>query len=62
VDEIDTLTCAASKLLPEKLHFGVFFNQIFAASGTSPLGTSAMASFGHAARHTPHPKHLVGSI
>jgi hypothetical protein len=37
-------------------------SQTFAASGTLCLGSSAMAPSGQAALHTPHPKHLVGSI
>jgi hypothetical protein len=36
--------------------------QIFAASATSALGTSSIALCGQAARHTPHPKHNLGSI
>jgi len=35
---------------------------MLAAPGTFSLGTSLIASFGHAALQTPHPKHLAGSI
>ncbi len=40
----------------------LYFSQTSADSGTSCLGRSVMAPSGHAALHTPHPKHLVGSI
>jgi len=57
-----TRACVASQLWTLEPYRAVSLSQTFAASGHSCLGNNAMALFGHAALHTPHPKHLVGSI
>ena len=41
---------------------GSSLNQISAASGLSCRGISVIAPVGHAALHTPQPKHLAGSM
>jgi hypothetical protein len=58
----DSSACAPSQHSTPEPHREVYLSQTLAASGLSRLGISVMASFGHAALHTPHPKHLVGSI
>ena len=44
------------------IQLGVFFSHTSATSGLSFLESSVIASSGQAVLHTPHPKHLRGSI
>lgn len=57
-----TRACAALRLRTVEPYCAGSLSHTLATSGLCCLGISLMASLGHAARHTPHPKHRPGSI
>jgi len=62
LEEINGWTRHHESAFSGKTHLDAFLSQRFVASGSSSRGASVIAWFGQADLHTPHPKHLVGSI